>query len=131
MRRTDPVRSLAQTLNLSRPRLAVAVLVGSIAVVGFALHSLRYHPKVFDACEGVTAAAGTGQAADFERVAEIYLRQTRNWSLGDYCVNKNARAGDEHRVSVFRRGMLVGGGEGFRIRIDPATMTVKGELAHE
>ncbi|MBX7197754.1 MAG: hypothetical protein K1X51_00085 [Rhodospirillaceae bacterium] len=122
--------SLAQILNLSRPRLAVGVLVGSVAVVAFSLHSLRYHPKVFDACAGV-ASVTTPENAAFERAAEIYLRQTRNWSLGDYCIDKNARAGDEHRVSVFRRGMLVGGGEGFRIRIDPATMTVKGELAHE
>lgn len=123
--------SLAQILNLSRPRLALAVLAGSAAVVGFSLHSLRYHPKVFDACEGVAVAAATPEDAAFERTAEIYLRQTRNWSLGDYCIDKNARAGDEHRVSVYRRGLLVGGGEGFRIRIDPATMTVKGELAHE
>lgn len=123
--------SLSQILNLSRPRLAVAVLVGSIAVVGFSLHALRYHPDVFDACEGVAATTPTPEEAAFERAAEIYLRQTRNWSFGDYCIDKNARAGDEHRVSVYRRGMLVGGGEGFRIRIDPVTMTIKGELAHE
>lgn len=123
--------SLAQILNLSRPRLAIAVLAGSIAVVAFSLHSLRYHPDVFDSCEGVAATTPTPEQAAFERATEIYLRQTRNWSLGDYCIDKNARAGDEHRVSVYRRGMLAGGGEGFRVRIDPVTMTIKGELPHE
>ncbi len=87
--------SLAQILNLSRPRLVVAVLAGSIAVVAFSLHALRYHPDVFDACEGVAALPATPENAAVESAAEIYLRQTRNWSLADYCIDRSARAGDE------------------------------------
>jgi len=120
--------SLAEILNLSRPRLVVAVVVGSVAVVGFSLHALRYHPKVFDSCEGVALAAPEGE---FERVTEVYLRETRNWSVGDYCIDETVTAGNERRISVSRRGMLVGGGEGFRLRIDPVSKAVKGELPHE
>ena len=123
--------SLRDILNLSQPRLVIAVLVGSAAVVGFALQSLRYHPKPFDSCAGVEIAPATGEGAAFERVTEVYLRQTRNWALGDYCIDENVAAGNERRVSVLRRGMLVGGGEGFRVRIDPVSMNVKGELPHE
>lgn len=123
--------ALRDILNLSQPRLVVAVVVGSAAVVGLALQALRYHPQPFDACAGVAIAPATGEGGEFERVTEVYLKQTRNWSLGDYCIDENVTAGNERRVSVLRRGMLVGGGEGFRVRIDPVSMNVKGELPHQ
>lgn len=121
--------SLADILNLSRPGLVAVGVAASITVVGFTLYSLQYDPKVWDACEGVALIAGAD--APFARVTERYLQQTRNWSQADYCIDKNVARGGEHIVSVRRSGRRVGGGEGFRLRIDPANMTVRGELAHE
>src|SRR4051812_5509137 len=121
--------SLAEILNLSKPRLVAAVLVGSAAVMAVSVQSLLYQPKVFDACAGVPMMATVDAA--FDEVAELYLRKTRGWSPGDYCIDKKWTKGNEHIVSVLRRGVLVGGGEGFQVRIDPASMTVRGELAHE
>ena len=120
--------SVSEILNLSRPRLVIAVVVGSVAVVGFSLHSLRYHPKIFDSCEGIALVAPEGE---FERAVEVYLRDTRNWSVGDYCIDDNVSAGSERRISISRRGMLVGGGEGFRLRIDQVSKVVRGELPHQ
>ncbi|MHB1204085.1 MAG: hypothetical protein ACYCZX_00845 [Rhodospirillaceae bacterium] len=123
--------SLAEILNLSQPRLVAAVVVASVAVAGISVQSLLYQPKVFDACAGVAMTAAVIEEAPFDEVAELYLRKTRGWSQGDYCIDKKWIKGNERIVSVLRRGMLVGGGEGFQLRIDPAGMTVKGELAHE
>jgi len=123
--------SLSNILNLSQPRLVAVVLVGSVAVVGFALHSLQYNPKVWDACERVPITSAIAADGSLERVTERYLEQTRNWSQSDYCVVKNSTRGNEQIVSVYRRGRRVGGGEGFQIRIDPVRMAVTGELAPE
>jgi hypothetical protein len=123
--------SLAEILNLSKPRLVAAVLVGSVAVVAISLQSLRYQPKVFDACAGVEVTAAAGVADPFDDVMDQYLRKTRGWSEGDYCIDKKWIKGTEHIFSVLRRGVMMGGGEGFQVRIDPTSMTVKGELAHE
>jgi hypothetical protein len=120
--------SLAQILNLSKPRLVAAVLVGSVAMAVVSVQSLLYQPKVFDACAGVVMPAAE---AALDEVAELYLRKTRGWSQGDYCIDKAWIKGNERIVSVLRRGMLVGGGEGFQVRIDPASMAVTGELPHE
>jgi hypothetical protein len=122
--------SLRQILNLSQPRLAAAVIVGCAVVVGFSLQTLRYQPKVFDACEGVPYA-GDAADADFDRAVEKYLEETRRWSTGDYCIDKRTTRGAERIASVYRRGKLVGGGEGFLVRVDPATMTALGEMKRE
>jgi hypothetical protein len=123
--------SLAEILNLSKPRLVAAVLVGSAAVVAVSLQSLRYQPKIFDACAGVEVTAAISAEAPFGEVMEQYLRKTRGWSEGDYCIDKKWIKGTEHVFSVLRRGVMMGGGEGFQVRIDPASMTVKGELSHD
>jgi hypothetical protein len=123
--------SLAEILNLSKPRLVAAVLVGSAAVVAVSLQSLRYQPKIFDACAGVLSPPAVTTEAAFDDVAAQYLRKTRGWSEGDYCIDKKWIKGTEHVFSVLRRGVMMGGGEGFQFRIDPATMTVKGEMAHD
>ena len=52
-------------------------------------------------------------------------------SLGDYCIDKREMRGRERIASVFRRGKLVGGGEGFLVRVDPTTMTALGEMKRE
>jgi hypothetical protein len=122
--------SLAQILNLGKPRLAAAVFVGCAVTVGFSLQMLRYQPKVIDSCEGVSIAVDPTDA-DFERAVEKYLEETRRWSQGDYCIASKSTRGRERIAAVFRRGPLVGGGEGFLVRVDPATMTALGEMARE
>jgi hypothetical protein len=122
--------SLRQILNLSQPRLAAAVVVGCAVVVGFSLQTLRYQPKVIDSCEGVRITPDPNDA-DFERAVERYLEETRRWSLGDYCIATRSQRGRERIAEVFRRGPLVGGGEGFLVRVDPATMTALGEMKRE
>ena len=123
--------SLSEILNLSKPRLVAAVLVGSAAVVGISLQALRYQPRIFDACAEVVVLPVVAAEDPFDEVAEQYRRRTRGWTEGDYCVDKKWIKGREHIYSVLRAGVLVGGGEGFQFRIDPASMTVKGELPHE
>jgi hypothetical protein len=120
--------SVAEILNLSKPRLVAAVLIGIAALVVVSVQSLLYHPKIFDACVGMALTAST---APLTEVMEQYLRRTRGWSEGDYCIDKEWVKGNERIISVLRRGVLVGGGEGFQVRIDPASMTARGELAHE
>jgi hypothetical protein len=122
--------SLRQILNLSQPRLAAAVVVGCAVVVGLSLQALRYQPKVTDSCAGVSIAVDPTDAA-FERAVEKYLEETRRWSQGDYCIASRTQRGAERIATVFRRGPLVGGGEGFLVRVDPATMTALGEMKRE
>src|SRR6185436_11329245 len=100
--------SLGEILNLGKPRLAAAVIVGCAVVVGFSLQALRYQPKQIDSCEGVPYA-GDPADADFDRAVEKYLQETRRWSLGDYCIKTRGTPGAERMAQVFRRGKLVGG----------------------